>query len=99
MGSAAAALIAWGVGYRPQNETGDWTPLVAILAALLIARFVVRRPLTPVSGAFAVFCGALWAYAAQRWGHSVAAIGAVAVVLATSAAAGRMRPRPPPEAP
>ena len=94
MGSIVVGLIAWGVGYRPQNETGDWTPLVAILLALLISRFVVGLRLTPVTGAFAVFFGAFWAYSAQRWGHSLAAVGAFLVILAGLSVARRIERKP-----
>lgn len=46
----------------------DFTPLVAIVTAVLIMRFVIGIRITMMTFMLAAAAGALWAYAAQQWG-------------------------------
>lgn len=46
----------------------DFTPLVSMLGAVFILRFVVGARLTVMTTTLAIFAGVLWAYGIQRWG-------------------------------
>ena len=72
--------LAYGMSIPPQAQHVDLTPLTAMVAALLLVRFVVGKRLTPLSGIQAVFAGALWAYLAEPWGLVVPSALAVVVL-------------------
>lgn len=46
----------------------DFTPLISVLGAVLVLRFVVGARLTMMTTMFAIFAGASWAYGIERWG-------------------------------
>jgi hypothetical protein len=79
-------LLAYGVStYEPYRaarltEAPDLGPFVAILVALLVARFMIWDRLTPPTAATAVLGGFLWTVAADRWGAPVPTLVALAVV-------------------
>jgi hypothetical protein len=79
-------LLAYGVStYEPYRaarltETPDLGPFVAILVALVVARFLIWDRLTPRIATTAVVGGLLWTVAADRWGASFPTLVALAVV-------------------
>ena len=79
-------LLAYGLStYEPYRaaritEAPDLGPFVAILVALLVARFLIWDRLTLRIGAAAVVGGFLWTVAADRWGASFPTLVALAVV-------------------
>jgi hypothetical protein len=85
-------LLAYGVSIPPAARHLDLTPLLAIIGGILIARSVVGARLTPMTAVLAAFCGALWAYLAERWGlvpPSIAAFVLVCALRSASPRAGR----------
>lgn len=79
-------LLAYGVStYEPYRaarltQAPDLGPFIAIVVALLVARFLIWGPLTPRTAATAVVGGFLWTVAADRWGAPVPTLVALAVV-------------------
>jgi len=63
-----SSLLAYGMSIQPGPRHLDLTPVVAILAAILIVRFVIGLALTPPTLVGAAFAGALWAYLAEPLG-------------------------------
>jgi len=63
-----SAVLAYGMSVAPGPRHLDLTPLVAIVTAIVIARFLVGLRLTPPTVAGAAFAGALWAFLAEPWG-------------------------------
>jgi hypothetical protein len=61
-------------------EAPDFGPLIAILIALLAARFLIWGRLTMRTALAAVGAGLLWSVAADRWGAPVPTLIALAVV-------------------
>lgn len=77
-------VLGLGVSIRwAHSGPADFTPLVAMIAAILIARFVVGVRLGPVSTLMAAGVGAAWAAAIPRWGLALPTL----LVLAVAAAA------------
>jgi hypothetical protein len=77
------ALLALGVSMRwAQPGPADFTPLLAILAAVLVARFVIGARLTMMTGFVAAAAGAAWAAALPRWGFTVPTLAAILAVSA-----------------
>jgi hypothetical protein len=80
------ALLAYGVStYEPfraarLTQAPDLGPFVAILLALLVARFLIWGRLTPRTATTAAVGGLLWTVAADRWGASLPMLVALAVV-------------------
>lgn len=80
------ALLAYGVSsYEPYRaarltQAPDLGPFIAILVALLVARYLVWGRLTARIATTAVVGGFLWTVAADRWGASLPTIVALAVV-------------------
>jgi hypothetical protein len=62
------SALAYGMSVPPGPRHLDLTPLIAIVTAIVIARFLVGLKLTPPTVAGAAFVGALWAYLAEPWG-------------------------------
>jgi hypothetical protein len=88
----AMAPLALGVSIRWAHAgPADFTPLLAMIAAILVARFVVGVRLGAVSTLMAAGAGAAWAAAIPRWGVTVPTLLALAVVAAAGAWAGRSR--------
>jgi hypothetical protein len=79
-------LLAYGVStYEPYRaarltQAPDLGPFIAIVVALLVARFMIWDSLTPRTAATAVVGGFLWTVAADRWGAPVPTLVALAVV-------------------
>lgn len=79
-------LLAYGVSsYEPYRagrltHAPDLGPLVAIVVALLVVRFLIWGRLTPRTAATAVVAGLLWTVAADRLGAPVPTLVALAVV-------------------
>jgi hypothetical protein len=58
----------------------DFTPLLAMLAAVLVARFVIRLRLTVMSTVVAAGIGAAWAAALELWGFSAPTLMVILLV-------------------
>ena len=73
----------------------DLTPLMAIVAAVLVMRFVLGVGVTMMTFMLAATAGALWAYAAQTWGlvwpSAVAVAGTALLQAPVRRAQGRWR--------
>ncbi len=81
--------LALGVSIRWAHAgPADFTPLLAILAAVLVTRFVIGFRLTMMTSFAAVACGAAWAAALPRWGFTVPTLGAILAVSALRLWAG-----------
>lgn len=76
-----SSLLAYGMSIQPGPRHLDLTPLVAILAAILIARFLVGLALTPPTVVGAAFAGALWAYLAEPWGIAAPSMAAFLLIV------------------
>lgn len=88
-----SASLALGVSIRWAGDgSADFTPILAILAGILVVRFVLGHRLTMITVTVAVLAGALWAAAIAEWGVSLPTLAAV-----TAAAVGMLRPRPRPD--
>jgi hypothetical protein len=75
--------LALGVSIRWAHAgPADFTPVLAIAAAVLVARFVIGARLTMMSLVIAAAGGAAWAAALPRWGFTVPTL---AVILTVSA--------------
>jgi len=88
-----AGLLAYGTMMPHSAPHGDLTPLVSIVVAILLARFVVRLPVTPMTGVLAAFAGSLWAALAQAWGIEPPSIVALVLVLGLRSAVRRVASR------
>lgn len=85
--------LALGVSIRWAGDgSADFTPILAILAGILVVRFVLGYRLTIITVTMAVLAGALWAAAIAEWGLSLPTLAAVAAV-----AVGMLRARPRPD--
>lgn len=74
-------VLGYGMSIPPPElRHADLTPLIAMIAAILLVRFVVGIRLTPMSAVQAAFVGALWAYLAEPWGLVIPSALAVVVV-------------------
>jgi len=62
------SILAYGMSVQPGPRHLDLTPLTAIVASILIARFLIGLRLSPPTVVGAAFAGALWAYLAEPWG-------------------------------
>lgn len=69
----------------------DFTPLVAMVAAVLILRFFIGARLTAMTTALAVAGGALWAFGAERFGLSTSTFAALVLVAALRLSVRRRR--------
>jgi hypothetical protein len=85
-------MLALGVSI-PWARSGpaDFTPLLAMLCAILILRFVVGSHLTAMRTMLAVACGALWATCIERWGIVVPTAFALLVIAGLRSIVGRSR--------
>ncbi|MGH9247165.1 MAG: hypothetical protein ACRD29_23165 [Acidimicrobiales bacterium] len=80
-------------GPAPWARAGpaDLTPLVAMVAAVLILRFVVGVRLTVMTATLAVCAGALWASIIERWGVALPSAAAAVLLTGLRTAVGRAR--------
>jgi hypothetical protein len=83
-------LLAYGMLVPRSARHADATPLVAIVVAILLARFVVGLPLTPMTGVLAAFGGSLWAALAQGWGIGPPSVVGLVLVLGLRSAVRRV---------
>jgi hypothetical protein len=82
-------ILALGVSIQwTRSGPPDLTPLVAMFAAILIARFVIRVPLTLPRTLAAAAAGAAWAAAVGSWGFTMPTLAALATVGLLSVAVG-----------
>jgi hypothetical protein len=85
-------LLAWGVPIDPtRSGPFDLTPLIAIVAALLVFRFVLQRPFTPLMVATAALTGSGWALGEEIWGPALPTLAAAAITIVVMPMARRSR--------
>lgn len=63
-----------------RSGPADLTPLLAMIGAVLVLRFVIGLPLTLFLTILAAAAGAAWAAAVQSWGLALPTLAAVAAV-------------------
>lgn len=74
-------MLGLGVAVRWADAgPADFTPLIAMVAALTIARFVLRIRLSVMTFMLTILAGALWAGAAAQWGFTVPTLAAILVI-------------------
>ena len=89
--SRMVAPLALGVSVRWADAgSADFTPLLAILGAVLIARFVIGARMTILTATFAAGGGAAWAAALPRWGFTVPTLMAVLAICVLRLWVGRV---------
>jgi hypothetical protein len=88
-----AGLLAYGMLMPHSPPHGDLTPLASIVVAILLARFFVGLPITPMTGVLAAFAGSLWAALAQGLGIEPPSIAALVLVLGLRSAVRRVGSR------
>ncbi|HZB04388.1 MAG TPA: hypothetical protein VE737_08715 [Actinomycetota bacterium] len=75
------APLALGVALRwAQPGPADFTPLLSMLAGVVIARFVVGIRLGPMSTVTAAGVGAAWAGALPYWGVALPTLLVIVIV-------------------
>jgi hypothetical protein len=86
-------VLGYGMILRADQQAAspDLAPMLAILSALAIARFVVGLRLTPMSGVVAAFAGALWAFLVPGWGLVPPSVAALTLILSARAIVRRSR--------
>ena len=85
-------FLAVGVPVRwTRGGPVDFVPLLALVAAVLVARFVIGARLTPVTFTVAATCGASWAWAIAVWGIELPSLAAVIATAVLTASVGRAR--------
>jgi hypothetical protein len=84
--------LALGVSVQwARSGPADFTPLLAMLGAVLIVRFVIGIPLTLVRTLATAACGAAWAAAVVTRGLALPTLVALAAIALLAAAGGRAR--------
>src|ERR687892_2549711 len=92
-------VLAVGVPIRwARGGPIDVVPLLAVVAAVLVTRFVIGARLTPVSFILAATCGSAWALAITIWGIELPTLAAVLTTAGLTGSVGgappaRARPR------
>jgi len=74
-----------------QAGPADFTPLISVLGAVLILRFVVGARLTVMTTMLAIFVGALWAYGIERWGMTLPSVVTLLLIARLRTTIGRAR--------
>jgi hypothetical protein len=88
------AVIPLGLGVSirwADPGPADFTPLLAMVAAVLVVRFVIGLRLGALTTVSAVAGGAAWAAAIPRWGLVIPTLIVVIAVAALRLWAGRPR--------
>lgn len=86
------ALLGLGIAVRWAHAgPADFTPVLAVAAAVLVVRFLLGLPLTVLTLTMAVLGGTMWAAAIAQWGFSAPTVSALGALGAASLIA---RPRP-----
>jgi len=88
-----AAIVAYGVVLPPSDVRPDFTPIVSMVVAICLARFVVGLRLTPMIAVLAAFAGSLWAALAEGLGIVPPSVAALALVLGLRGAVRRASSR------
>lgn len=84
--------LALGVSVHwARSGPADFTPLLAMVAAILVVRFVVGLQLTLPRTLAAAAAGAAWAAVAATEGFALPTLAAVAATALLALAAGRAR--------
>lgn len=87
-------VLALGVSAQwARAGPADFTPLVAMVGMVLVVRFVLRIPLTPMTLMLAFLAGASWAVAIAQWGFTVPTLAATIGIMGVSIAQHRARSR------
>ncbi len=85
-------LLAVGVPIRwARGGPIDVVPLLAVVAAVLVTRFVIGARLTPVSFILAATCGSAWALAITIWGIELPTLAAVLTTAVLTVSVERAR--------
>lgn len=66
-------------------------PLLAVVVAVLITRFVIGARLTPVTFILAATCGSAWAWAIAVWGVELPTLAAVLTIAVLTRTVERFR--------
>jgi len=83
---ATGVPIPWA-----RSGPADFTPLLAMVVAVLVLRFVIRAQLTAMSTMLALAGGAFWAYSAERWGIVIPSVSALLLIARLRISVGRAR--------
>ena len=85
-------LLAVGVPIRwARGGPIDVVPLLAVIGAVLVTRFVIGTRLTPVTFILAVTAGSAWAWAIAVWGIEPPTLAAVVAIAVLSRSVERAR--------
>jgi hypothetical protein len=85
--------LALGVSIRwAQPGPADFTPLLAMMAGVLVVRFVVGLRLGPITAVAAAGAGAAWAAAVPPWGIAVPTLAAIVAIAGLRVWADKTRP-------
>ena len=69
----------------------DFTPLISVLGAVLILRFVVGARLTVMTTTLAIFAGAFWVFGIERWGITFPTVVTLLLITRLRTTIGRAR--------
>jgi hypothetical protein len=84
--------LALGVSVQwARSGPADFTPLLAMVGAILVVRFLIGIPLTLPRTLAAAAAGATWAALAATLGVAVPTLAAVVATAIVALAAGRAR--------
>jgi hypothetical protein len=87
------SLLALGVSIRwAEAGPADFTPLLSMMAAVLVVRFVVGLRLGPITAVAAAGAGAAWAAAVPPWGIALPTLVVIVATAGLRAWADRTRP-------
>lgn len=78
---SAFGILGYGVSGVPGERQVDPLPLLGILAALAITRWVIGARLTPMNGVFAALAGASWSFAVESSGPLLPTFVACGLIL------------------
>ena len=88
-----SGALAVGVPHRLGGGPFDWTPLIAAVAAIAMARIVFHVRLTIPVVVLAFAGGLLFASASERWGLPLSISAVLLIVVLISLLARRSQPR------
>jgi hypothetical protein len=89
---ATMAVLALGVSVHwARSGPADFTPLLAMIGAILILRFVIGVPLTLLRTLAGAAAGAAWAAAGATLGFAIPTLAALAAIAVLALAVGRTR--------
>jgi hypothetical protein len=78
-------IVALGVPLR-WSDAGplDLAPLLSMIAAVVIARFLLGVRMTALTFALCLAIGAAWSSAVSRWGWTIPSLAATVLMLGAS---------------